>query len=93
MDITFNNVEELYKRIRPALRTKVKELLKNNIMYVKEEDIWNFLVENRWKEAKNLELSDIVDDILNIENDKLALYVQTKMRRQRREANLENNIL
>lgn len=93
MDITFNNVEELYKRIRPALRTKVKELLKNNIMYVKEEDIWNFLVDNRWKESKNLELSDIVDDVLNIENEKLALYVQAKMRRQRREANLDQNIL
>ena len=77
MDSAFNTIEELYNRVRPALRSKVREFKRNNIFYVKEEDIWNFLVDNKWKMTKGLELNDVVDDILNtsdIEYKKYLLY-------------------
>lgn len=93
MEVAFNSVEDLYKRVRPALRSKIRELKRNNVFYVKEEDIWNFLAENKWKNTKGLELNDIVDDILNIENEKIILYVQTKMGKFVRRANLKNTTI
>lgn len=93
MDVAFNSVEDLYKRVKPALRSKIKELKRKNILYIKEEDIWNFLVENKWKMTKGLELNEIVDDILNTDNEKIILYVQTKMGKFVRRANLKNTTI
>ena len=39
MDIEFNSLQELYQRIRPALRTRMRELHRLGYDYVKEEDI------------------------------------------------------
>ena len=41
MDIQFNSLEELYNRIKPALMAKVEELKRNDLNYIKEEDVWN----------------------------------------------------
>ena len=48
MDITFSSLEELYNRIKPALRTKKEEMKRNGYIYVKEADIWNYLKEKKW---------------------------------------------
>ena len=93
MDNGFKSVEDLYKRVLPALRSKVKELIREKTTYVKEEDIWNFLVESKWKNSIGLELSDIVDDILNVNNDKLKSYVKSKIRKMNREVNLDKDIM
>lgn len=90
MGIEFNSIEDLYKRVRPALTSKVRELKRNNIILVKEEDIWNYLVETKWRTGKGLELFNIVDDILNIDNKELERYVVNKMKDFKRSINLDN---
>lgn len=62
----FKSIEELFDRVKPALEIKVFEGRKFGIQ-VKEIDIWNYLVNNKWKFANNLMLSDIVNDILNLD--------------------------
>lgn len=42
-DIKFKNLNDLYNRILPALRSKIKEIKKEGLKYIHEEDIWNFL--------------------------------------------------
>ena len=93
MDISFNSIDELYKRVYPALKSKIKELKANKIDYIKEEDVWNFLVESRWKSRKGIVLSDIVDDILNTDNDKIENYVKNKMKSIERQADLDIEII
>ena len=93
MDINFTSIEELYKRVYPALKSKVKELNKNGINYIKEEDIWNCLVELRWKKDKGLLLSDVVDDILNTENSVIDNYVKNEMKKMKRESNYDVEII
>ena len=39
MDIESNNVKELYERLIPALNTKVTELKRNDLDYIKIEDM------------------------------------------------------
>ena len=48
MDITFDTLEDLYKRVKPALKTKKEEMKRLGYIYIKEEDIWNYLKEIKW---------------------------------------------
>ena len=93
MNSEFKSVEDLYKRVLPALRSKKKELERESITYIKEEDIWNYLIESTWKKSNGLELNDIVNDILNVNNDKLKTYVKSQMRKMNRKVNLDKDIL
>lgn len=74
MDIEFNNLSELKKRVEPALNTKLKELRKNNYKIINTEDIWNYLIKYKWKTSKDLTLYDIINDILNVENENIEEY-------------------
>ena len=80
MDIEFSSVKELYDRLTPALKTKEQELKRNNINYIKKEDIWNYLKIKKWKGAKNLLLHQMVDDILNVDYVLLKNYVEDNIR-------------
>lgn len=62
---------DLYKRILPALNCKTRELEKIGVKNIKKEDIWNYLIKYKWDTVKGLKLSDMVDDILNIDNNEL----------------------
>ncbi len=79
MDNNFNSLEELYKRLLPALRTKKLELDRLGYKYIKKEDIWNFLAEEKWKKSEGLTLSEMVDHILNCDNKKLDNYVKKEL--------------
>ena len=80
MDIEFNSLKELYDRLQPAIDTKYHELIRNKIGYIKKEDIWNYLKINKWSQAKDLLLHEMVDDILNCDNALLEDYVKQNMK-------------
>ena len=65
MDYEFSSLEELYKRVRPALKSKVDELQKYGNLSISKYDLWKCLIINKWRNETGLMLSDIVDDILN----------------------------
>ena len=75
----YNNANELYMRILPALKTKVAELKREKIYYIKEKDIWNYCVENIWKNKKDLRIYELVDNILNIDAIKLDIYFKKNL--------------
>ena len=74
MDYEFSSLEELYKRVRPALKSKVDELQKYGNLSISKYDLWNCLIINKWRNETGLMLSDIVDDILNISFDEINSY-------------------
>ncbi len=78
-NLNFNDINELYDRIKPALNSKVEELHKLRYIYIKGEDIFDFLRINKWVNSSNLCLAQIVDDVLNVDIDKLDKYVQNKV--------------
>lgn len=59
----FRNINELYRRVFPALTTRVNELKIQNIN-ISEQEIWDYLLP-KWKLTTNLSLDEIVNDILN----------------------------
>lgn len=77
-DLVLNSQEELYNRIRPALRSKRRLLRQCGFTSVRESDIWNFLRMNKWLKSSGLELCDMVDDILHAKNEEIVNYCYSK---------------
>ena len=90
MDIEFNSIKELYARLEPALLAKVADLNRNGINYIKKEDVWNYLKITKWRNANNLLLYQMVDDILNIDNVLLDNYVKDILKENRVRPNLDS---
>ena len=88
-DIEFKDAFDLYNRVKPALNIKVKELKRENYDYIKEEDIWNYLIKNKWSDAKGLVLCDVVNDILHAENEKIDKYLKDKYRQAKEDLLIE----
>lgn len=78
MDLEFSSLKDLYLRVEPALTSKKTELDRIGLSYIDKKDIWDYLVENKWKMGINLTLSDVVDDILNTDNNLIDKYFKEK---------------
>lgn len=74
----FNTLKDLYNRVTPALKSKVRELERNQVFFVTEKDIWDCLRKTKWKEETDLTLFDIVNDILFIEEKELYNFINLK---------------
>ena len=78
-NLEFDDIYELYERVLPALRSKVKELRKLNIYFIREKDIFEYLTNAKWNDSKDLTLDMVVDDILMLNNDEIFMYMQDKI--------------
>ena len=92
-DITFGDIKELYNHLLPALITRQEELALSGFNYVMNEDIFNFLKEKKWYNAKNLCVYDMVRDILNSDPYDVDAYLKNKMKYIKRELTEEDPLL
>lgn len=92
VELEFSSLEELYERVQPALKAKLAELHRLGYPYIQIIDIWNYLVDSKWKKAKDLTLSDIVDDILHVDNRKLDEYLKGSLTKTRRSQDVVETI-
>lgn len=92
-DIEFKSLEELYSRLKPALYSKVVELKRRGKDYIKEEDVWNYLIKNVWNKKRNLSLSEMANDILDLEDNLITSYVMNILKETNREAKVEDDDL
>lgn len=77
-EIVLTSQEELYDRIKPALRSKRRILRQNGFKNIKEKDIWDYLRFNKWSQSFGLELCDMVDDILHTDDNLIVSYCHNK---------------
>lgn len=91
MDYEFSSKEELFQRVKPALKAKVNEFSRLGYKYVQDVDIWNYLIENVWCKSKDLMLSDIVNDILHVKIKKIDDYIKEKMSSTNRTQYFDSN--
>ena len=89
MEAQFKSVNELYVRLKPALITKVEEMHRNGYLYIKEEDVWNYLKEIKWVKSVNLELYQMVSDILNTDDIEIDSYLKEKLNLRNRKVYFE----
>lgn len=86
----FSNLQELFERVRPALKSKVKDLTRRGINYIQEVDVWNYLKINIWCKKSNLTLGEIVNDIMTVTTGELEQYVHSMIQKEKREIVPEN---
>ena len=89
MDLEFNNLSELYERLKPALRTKKNEMNRRGYTYIRLEDIWNYLKVVKWKRASVLSLHEMVSDVLNTHDETIDAYLKQKLKSTNREIYLK----
>lgn len=77
-DFELKSQEELYERIKPALKSKRRMLKQSGFSYISLEDIWDYLRLNKWLQSYGLELCDMVDDILHTDNQLIVNYYHNK---------------
>jgi len=88
----FSSLEELYNRVKPALKSKVMDLKRVGVNYVQQEDIWNYLRTNIWCKKSGLTLGEVVNDIMTVSNNELETYVQGLLAKEKREL-IEDKVL
>ena len=93
MDIKFNSQEELYGRVKPALNAKLQELHRLGFSYITIDDIWNYLKETKWIKGKDLTLSDIVSNIIHVDNNQLDEFVNGKTTKKRRSKYFDEDLI
>lgn len=91
MDYEFSSKEELFQRVKPALKAKINEFHRMGYDYVQEIDVWNYLIETNWSKSKDLMLSDIVSDILHVKIKKIDEYLKDKMSSTNRTQYFDSN--
>ena len=89
MEAQFKSVNELYVRLKPALTAKVEEMRRNGYLYIKEEDVWNYLKEVKWVKSVNLELYQMVSDVLNTNDIEIDSYLKEKLNLRNRKVYFE----
>lgn len=87
--IIFTSEQDLYKRVRPALVAKKKELQRLGFSYIREQDIWNYLRAVKWIKSKDLMLADVVSDILHLDNNRIDQYVKKEWEKHSCENDIE----
>lgn len=94
MDNTFKTIDDLYKRLKPALYSKVVELKRMGLDYIKEEDIFNYLLESSWSKKDNLSISELTNEILYLDNNLITSYVMKLLKEtERKKIEEDNNLL
>ena len=63
----FSSQQELYKKLLPVFNVKKRLIQNSKYKHITNQDIWTYLTENKWKTALDLTISDIVNDIINLD--------------------------
>lgn len=85
MEYEFKTLRELYNRIMPALTSKCSEFKKIGYRNIKESDIWNYLTSKKWQSSNELTLSEMVNDIFELNGEEINNYLIMKISTQMRE--------
>jgi len=80
----YKNVKELFEGLKPAFNVKLR-LIKKDYDYITRNDIWNYLKINKWCKDVNLTISEMVDDIIMVDIDKVDRFIKDYIKKQERQ--------
>jgi len=79
----YKTEKELYTSLRGAFQVKLR-MIKDKYDYIKMIDIWNYLKINKWCKDKNLGLSEMVNDIINVDIEKVDRFLKKHLKEERK---------
>ena len=75
----FTSLNDLYKRLTPALNSKEMEFKNMGFDHLTKKEIWKYLSSCKWNKTKDLNLYQMVDDILNIDYIALDKFIKNEI--------------
>jgi hypothetical protein len=68
--------QRFYEKVKPALKSKAEELNLLGIGAVKEDDVWLYLTQKKWKRPKEeIHLHELVNDILSLNSSQFMTFM------------------
>ena len=67
----FTSQYQLYQKLIPVFNVKKRLINYNKYEHITNEDIWKYLIENKWRQAHGLTLSDMANDIITLDIEKI----------------------
>ena len=80
----YNSQKELFDSLKPAFSVKLR-LINKEYDYITKTDIWNYLKINKWCKDVGLTISDMVDDIIMVDIEKVDRFLKEYIKREERE--------
>ena len=74
----YTSQEELYRVLRPVFNVKKRLISISKFPDITDKDIWKYLSENIWKYDIGLTLSDVINDIINVDIKLVNDYIGGK---------------
>lgn len=72
----FASLKELYKKLIPAFNVKKRLILNSKYKTITNENIWKYLTEAKWRQANNLSLPEMVNDIITVDLEEINKYME-----------------
>lgn len=79
----YNSQEELFNSLKGAFNVKLR-MIKGEYDYINSVDIWNYLKINKWCKDKNLSLSEMVNDIIDVDIEKVDVFLKKHIKEENR---------
>ncbi len=72
------SLEDLYRDLKGAFNVKLR-LIGEEYNHIKIQDIWEYLRINKWSKDKGLTISEMVNDIIDVDIKKVDKYQREKI--------------
>ena len=72
----FTSLGQLYKKLIPAFNVKKRLILNSKYKHITNENIWTYLTETKWRQAYNLSLPDMINDIITVDLEDINNYME-----------------
>lgn len=79
----YKSQKELFSSLQGAFNVKLR-MIKEEYNYITKIDIWNYLKINKWSKDKNLTISEMVHDIINVDINKVDVFLKEYIKKEER---------
>jgi len=79
----YTSQKELFNSLIPAFNVKLR-IINKDYDYITKNDIWNYLKINKWCKDVGLTISEMVDDIIMVDIDKVDRFLKEYIKKQER---------
>ena len=63
----FTSLSQLYGKLIPAFNVKQRLIKNSKYKDITNENIWSYLTDTKWRNAKDLSLSEMINDIITVD--------------------------
>ena len=72
----FTSLAQLYQKLIPVFNVKKRFIKNSKYKDITNENIWTYLTETKWKQASDLSLQEMTNDIITVDLADISKYME-----------------